>query len=114
MAMNQSLPGQPRKTKMRRFWLSYDLGLQADYGPLYAWLDKMQARECGDSAATFTVDKSRERVAKELAEVVRKGRLYLIGRTAAGKTIGGFILGGRKRAPWSGFAEGAVEAAEEE
>ncbi len=30
---------------MNRFWLSYDLGLQGDYEPLYASLDAKSRRE---------------------------------------------------------------------
>ena len=27
---------------MNRFWLSYDFGIQGDYGPLYIWLDEIE------------------------------------------------------------------------
>jgi hypothetical protein len=113
--MSPSPPKQLSKTN--RFWLSYDLGLASDYGPLYTWLDKIQARECGDSVATFTSNKTREELKKELIDVVRStvpsGRLYLIGKNSAGKIVGGFILGGRKRPSWSGFAQD-METGEEE
>jgi len=100
---------------MNRFWLSYDLGLQGDYGPLYTWLDKAKARECGDSAATFQSEKPREQIAKELQRAAgRKARLYLIGKNKAGKTVGGFVGGSRRRAPWAGFAESLAESDEEE
>ncbi len=33
----------------RIIWLSYDLGIQGDYPSLYEWLDKHQAKECGDN-----------------------------------------------------------------
>jgi hypothetical protein len=100
---------------MNRFWLSYDFGFQGDYGPLYIWLDKAKARECGDSVATFQKDQTREQVARDLSRVTkRKGRMYLIGKNKAGKIVGGFILGGRKHSPWLGFAESATEADEEE
>jgi hypothetical protein len=103
--------------KTSRFWLSYDLGIQGDYGPLYAWLDKTQARDCGDSVATFTSDKTREQLKTDLVRVVKSagpsGRLYLIGRNASGRVVGGFIFGGRKRPPWSGFAQ-ETETGEEE
>ena len=112
--MNRSALEQPRRTA--RFWLSYDLGLQANYSPLYVWLDKAGAVECGDSAAAFLTGKTREQITRELIRAVGRqpGCLYLIGKNAAGKTAGGFILGGRKRAPWSGFAESTAEADEEE
>ena len=100
---------------MNRFWLSYDLGFQGDYGPLYVWLDNAKGRECGDSVATFQSNHTREQVAKELQRVLkREGRLYLIGKNKAGKIVGGFIAGGRKHPPWLGSAESANEVDEEE
>jgi ribosomal protein L36 len=100
---------------MNRFWLSYDLGFQGEYGPLYVWLDKAKARECGDSVATFQSGQTREQVAKDLHRVVRReGRLYLIGKNKDGKFVGGFISGGRKSSPWVGFADNTSEAGEEE
>lgn len=60
---------------MPRYWISFDLGLQGDYQPLYARLDKQDyekpgdhqgAKECGDNVATFVSDKSREQIEQEL------------------------------------------------
>ena len=53
-----------------RYWISYDLGLRGNYDQLYAWLDQNNARECGDSVATFLSGKTREQVAKELSKIV--------------------------------------------
>ena len=50
----------------RRYWLSFDLGLQGQYDELYAWLDRLGARECGDAVATFRSDKSRDELTAEL------------------------------------------------
>jgi hypothetical protein len=33
---------------MPRYWISFDLGLQGDYEPLYEWLDRHEALECGE------------------------------------------------------------------
>ena len=100
---------------MARFWLSYDLGLRGDYQPLYQWLDEVQAQECGDGVATFVSENSREKIAKSLKRIAKSGgRFYLIGKNKAGKVVGGFISGGRKRAPWAGFAESLAESDEEE
>ena len=100
---------------MSRFWLGYDLGLRGDYGPLYVWLDNAKARECGDSSATFQSDKNRDQLAKELKRAAgSRARVYLIGPNKQGKIVGGFIAGGRKRAPWAGFAESLAETDEEE
>jgi|SRR5580658_1352030 len=89
---------------MPRYWISFDLGLQGNYDPLYGWLDKQEAKECGDSVATFLSDQSRERIAKELSALLRKERnprIYIISASEGGK----FILGKRKFPPWKGYAE---------
>ncbi len=101
--------------KESRFWLFFDLGLRGDYGRLYAWLDSVQARECGDSAASFVSEQPRERITQELRRRVDRGaRLYLVGKTRDGRRLGGFIVGKRKVAPWTGFAEAAADTGEEE
>jgi hypothetical protein len=100
---------------MPRFWLSYDLGLSGDYGPLYTWLDEMGAAECGDGVATFVNPKSREQLSKPLNKIARNGsRLYLIGPDAKGKLVGGFVAGRRRvPAPWAGSAGTEVDAVED-
>ncbi len=93
-----------------RYWLSFDLGLRGNYDSLYAWLDTMKAKECGDNVATFVTDKTRAQIKKELSDVLdEKARIYLIDM----KNGGGFILGKRKVAQWAGFAEALVEVEEE-
>ena len=93
-----------------RYWLSFDLGLRGNYESLYAWLDAMEAKECGDSIATFVTDKTRKQMKKELADILEeKARIYLIDRTKGG----GFILGKRKVASWAGYAEALLEVEEE-
>ena|SRR5271166_4990462 len=100
---------------MPRFWLSYDLGLSGDYGPLYECLDELEAAECGDGVATFVSPKFREQLTKPLKKIARNGaRLYLIGPNEKGKVIGGFIAGRRRvPAPWAGSAGTDVDAVEE-
>jgi len=95
----------------KRYWLSFDLGLRGDYEELYAWLDRHKARECGDNVATFTSKRSRAEIARELAETLAKGnpRLYIIDRQNGGK----FLLGKRKVAAWTGYAEASVTSGEE-
>src|SRR5262245_24421574 len=96
-----------------RYWISFDLGLQGNYLSLYAWLDEMGAKECGDGVATFESRKSREDLAKEIKRVVdekKNPRVYLINAKSGGR----FILGKRKlRAPWSGYAEVSVSSADD-
>lgn len=101
---------------MRRYWLCYDLGLRGDYEGLYEWLDRIGAKECSEAAATFVTAKTREQIKKELAKILSESpaRIYLIAKRSDGKTMGGFILGKRKRPPWSGYAESSVDSGEEE
>ncbi|ADV84252.1 hypothetical protein [Terriglobus saanensis] len=87
-----------------RYWLTYDLGIRGDYESLYEWLDQQHAVECGDSVATFVSRKSADEIKKELAAILgteKRSRVYLIsGRAHKGQ----FLIGGRKSAPWAGFA----------
>lgn len=92
----------------RRCWLVFDLGLRGNYERLYAWLDKMQAEECGDSVATFITEKTRAEIKKELSEILdENARAYFI------DSKGGFIKGGRIKAPWAGYGKEQVEVEEE-
>jgi hypothetical protein len=92
----------------RRCWLSFDLGLRGKYEDLYAWLDNMQAEECGDSVATFKTEKKRGEIKQELSEILdENARVYFI------DIKGGFIRGRRKRAPWAGYGKGQIEVEEE-
>ena len=71
---------KPAREK-KRYWLSFDLGLRGNYDSLYEWLDRQEAQECGDSIATFRSDRTRDQIAKELAEILRgtkNARAYLI------------------------------------
>jgi hypothetical protein len=98
---------------MTRYWLSFDLGLQGDYEGLYGWLDGQQAKECGDSIATFQSEKTRDQLAKELRHLLgdaKNARIYIINKKIGGK----FVLGKRKlRAPWNGYAEISVGGGED-
>ncbi len=98
--------------KQQRYWLSFDLGLRGNYEELYEWLDDLDAKECGDSVATFLSTKSREQIAGELSNLLgsdKKARAYVINMNQGGK----FILGKRKVAPWVGYSRQAVETEEE-
>lgn len=82
-----------------RYWLSFDLGLRGNYEALYEWLDNMEAKECGENMATFVTEKTIDKIKKELSKLLgENARIYII-RNGSGK----FILGKRKRAPWSGY-----------
>jgi hypothetical protein len=95
----------------KRFWLTYDLGIDGDYDGLYALLDELEAVECGDSACSFELDpRKKEPPAAVLAEVRRhaklrtKDRIYLLWRKNDGSITGRFIAGKRRRSPWAGYA----------
>lgn len=89
--------------KGRRYWLTVDIGFLSDHERLYEWLDRHEAKECGENVATFVSEKTRDEIVKELLALVDKEcRLYLIDKTAGGR----FILGKRKRrAAWDGYAK---------
>ncbi|CAE6688369.1 hypothetical protein [Paraburkholderia haematera] len=97
-------------------WLSYDLGVKGDYEGLYKWLDNVEAFECGDSLAYFSVEVPNGRnvpdfVAEELNANVSFGksdRVYLIWRNDEdSRNKGRFIIGKRKASPWEGFGDRA-------
>jgi hypothetical protein len=98
-------------------WISYDLGVQADYEGMYAWLDEHEAKECGDSLAFLNyeytgslLDTLTEDLQKSV-EITKRTRVYVIYREPETKKMkGSFIFGGRKAPPWSGFAVSAGTA----
>jgi len=95
-------------------WISYDLGVQGDYEGIYAWLDQHDAKECGDSLAFLNYEYSTallEDLKNDLESAVKipkRARIYVIYRDrVSGRNKGNFVVGGRKAAPWSGFAVAA-------
>ncbi len=88
---------------MKRYWLSFDLGLRGPYEELYQWLDDLQAQECGDSVATFQTEKTREQIVDELKKFLNeKSRVYIVDTGKGGR----FVFGRRKKnAPWTGYAK---------
>ena len=97
-----------------RHWLSFDLGLRGNYEDLYEWLDNMEAKECGDSMATFVTEKTRKEIGEELSEFLdKKARVYILGKYGK-KFVGKFILGRRKQASWTGYGGPPFEVEEEE
>lgn len=102
----------------RAFWISYDLGLKGDYTGLYTWLDSIGAKECGDSLAFFAMEVTSDPIdflkkeIKNSVKLSKTDRIYLIYlEDNTNKPKGKFLVGGRKRAPWEGYAksEGVVE-----
>jgi hypothetical protein len=100
-----------RKTapQIKRYWLSYDLGLRGNYESLYEWLDSQGAEECGEALATFHSKKSRDQLRGDLREALgdtARVRIYLIDRLRGGT----FLIGKRKAAPWAGYSQTAEES----
>ncbi len=109
--MSLVLPVEPKSgevmLKEKLYWLSYDLGLRGHYEEFYEWLDTWDAKDCGESVATFHSELSFSQIKDELESILNKGaRIYLIWRTESGSIKGRFILGKRKKKPpWFGYAE---------
>lgn len=105
----------------KTFWISYDLGLKGDYTGLYTFLDSVQAKECGDSIAFFHKD-YREDFINALKKDIEKyvtfsktDRIYVIYLDDDTKKVKGkFLYGGRKRAPWEGYATKNTSLTEED
>src|SRR6266545_7942924 len=96
-----------------RYWLSFDLGLRGEYDKLFGWLDRQQAKECGDNVATFRSEKTRSDIAKEVLALLdreKHPRIYLVDRKRGGK----WICGSRQVAPWTGYAQVFSEEGNEE
>jgi hypothetical protein len=89
-------------------WISYDLGLKADYESLYSWLDNHGATECGDSVAVLNYEYKKDLAAeltKDLGSSVtleKRDRIYIIWAEGP-KTKGRFLFGSRKAARWAGY-----------
>lgn len=116
MATRAKRNGTGQNGKKTRYWLSFDLGLMGDYSHLYEWLDSMEAQECGSGMATVTTTKSREQLEREIQRLLKgapKARAYVIAPRPDGKFAGEFVAGGRKAAPWAGFAIRTSDSADE-
>lgn len=99
-----------------KVWLSYDLGINGDYQGLYTWLDKLDAKECGDSMAiikefSYSGDLVQSVISniKKNVEIRKTDRFYLI---CTKPVIAKFIIGGRKRSPWVGYSVDSTNEAD--
>ncbi len=110
----RGLPLLKKYSKMEKktVFLSYDLGFKGDYPGLYTFLDKHEAKECGNGLAVFEFPISEDDFISELkneiesvAHLEKSDRLYIIWRDeTTGKVKGKFLQGNRTRAPWEGYA----------
>lgn len=99
------------KHKANIVWLSYDLGFSGDYTGLYSWLDKHDAKECGDNLAVIKDYEYTNDIFVDIALELKKhvslkntDRIYLIAKVN-GELKGKFIFGKRKKAPWVGYSD---------
>lgn len=105
---------------LKRFWLSYDFGIDGDYDGLYAWLDSLEAVECGDSFCSFQIETGDGppetavlRDIKKHVSLRKKDRVYLVWRRENGAVTGKFVAGRRRRASWAGYAVNSSEESED-
>jgi hypothetical protein len=105
----------------RAVWISFDLGVRGDYEGMYAWLDKHEAKECGDSLAFVTFEfendlpQSLTEDIKASVEVTKKTRIYAIWQDPeSNKVKGCFIVGTRKSPAWAGYAVGGCQEGPDE
>lgn len=104
----------------KAIWLSFDLGVAGDYDSLYAYLDNVDAVECGDNLAFFNIAFSGTDAELEMKiehdltsgmTLAKNDRIYVVFRRTDGKVTGKFLVGSRKASPWQGF--GRHEASED-
>ena len=102
-----------------RIWLSFDLGVRGDFEGIYQFLDAHEAKDCGDSLATFWYEYKKDLVGeltKELKAGVsfdKKSRVYLIFLGPDGKQVGKFVIGRRKSPPWVGYGPATADQEED-
>ncbi len=112
MATRAKTNGNGKETAKTRYWISFDLGLMGNYNRVYEWLDSLDAQECGPGVATILSTKTRDQLAAEIGRIfkgVPRARAYIITMKQGGR----FVAGGRKAAPWEGFAVSTADSVDE-
>ena len=106
----------------KTIFLSWDFGLRGDFQGLFTWLDRQEAKECGNNLAVFSfkfdsgdfLDELEIQLKNEV-KFEKRDRVYAIWREAeADKLKGKFLFGSRKTAPWEGFAARVTETVDGE
>ncbi|MBR1033207.1 hypothetical protein [Bradyrhizobium liaoningense] len=98
-------------TPTSTIWISYDLGLRADYDGLFAWLAQHRAKECGASLAVLAfewreslLDELKSELSQHMA-ISKHDRIYVLYREkTSNKNKGRFIFGGRRAPSWTGYS----------
>jgi hypothetical protein len=104
-----------KDTGETRYWISFDLGLMGDYSHFYKWLDEQDAQECGSGTAAIVSTKPLDLIVDELRDILKdtpRARAYILSKLSDGRFGGKFVVGGRRKAPWSGFAVSASDVVE--
>ena len=92
-------------------WMSYNLGIKGDYNGLYQWLDNHNGMECGNGTAFLKYEYQNDFFSElksdlqKTVEIKGTDRIYIVYNDAENKnTVGKFLFGNRKAAPWTGYA----------
>ena len=92
-------------------WISYNLGIKGDYDGLYQWLDTHNGMECGNGTAFIRYEYQKDFLTELKSDLVKsveiKGsdRIYIVYKNVENSnTVGKFLFGNRKAAPWTGYA----------
>lgn len=103
----------------QQIWLTYDFAFGGDFEALFAFLDRHGAKECGGNLAYFSYNYPNDLIEdlqndiKKHVTIKAQDRIYIIFKID-GKFKGRWLFGGRKKAPWSGYAFEASDAADDE
>lgn len=107
----------------KTIWISYDLDIRGDYTGLFAWLDNHDAKECGNLMAVlkYSVENGEDLVSKltiDLKNQVKfkdSDRIYVVyADEKTGLNKGKFIVGNRRKSPWQGYSQFAVNSTVED
>jgi hypothetical protein len=89
-------------------WISFDLDFKGDYEGMYEWLDAHNARDCGENLAALDRPYAGDplpALKRSLGSKMtfgKRDRVYVIFKNQAGRFVGRFLIGKRRRAPWTG------------
>ncbi len=103
----------------QHIWLLFEFAFGGDFESLFTFLDKHKAVECGETLAYLTfqynnnlIDELKQEINKYVT-LKKQDRMYLIFKEN-GKLKGKWLFGGRKKAPWAGYAFEDTEAVDDE
>ncbi len=87
--------------------MNYDISNPENYEPLYRFLAKVKAQECGASSVFFAFDGDKSALNTEILATVpgiKSEKIYIIFKEDDGSK-GMFLFGGRnQRNPWDKYA----------